>query len=111
MVHRDIKPQNLMVTGRATSRSWTSAWRDSRLPTPRNPSPPPRRAAGSRYGARKPIVDGVTNPNFLLGTPDYLSPEQARNSHEVDSRSDVYSLGCTLYFLLTGRAPTRPPKA
>ena len=47
----------------------------------------------------------MTNPNFLLGTPDYLSPEQARNSHEVDTRSDVYSLGCTLYFLLTGRAP------
>ena len=47
----------------------------------------------------------MTNPNFLLGTPDYLSPEQARNSHEVDPRSDVYSLGCTLYFLLTGRTP------
>jgi hypothetical protein len=41
----------------------------------------------------------------MLGTPDYIAPEQARNSHLSDIRSDLYSLGATLYFLLAGRAP------
>ena len=40
-----------------------------------------------------------------MGTADYLAPEQALNSHEIDGRADVYGLGCTLYYLLTGRPP------
>ncbi len=41
----------------------------------------------------------------VLGTADYLAPEQALNSHKVDHRADLYGLGCTMYFLLTGHAP------
>ena len=101
MIHRDIKPQNLMITRSRHLKIMDFGL--ARFASTEGDEPEP--SGRLPFGASQPVVDGLTNPNLLLGTPDYLSPEQARNSHTVDNRSDIYSLGCTLYFLLTGKAP------
>src|SRR5206468_3158276 len=47
----------------------------------------------------------LSQDGSVLGTPDYMAPEQAKNSRVVDGRADLYSLGCTFYYLLTGQVP------
>src|SRR5439155_6766027 len=47
----------------------------------------------------------LTREGVIVGTPDYIAPEQIRDPHTADARADVYSVGCTLYHLLAGRPP------
>lgn len=87
LVHRDIKPQNLMV-----SRTRQVKILDLGLAT----------LKGGRDGEED---GGLTKEQQFLGTLDYAAPEQWISSHDVDIRADIYSLGCTLYFLLAGQTP------
>lgn len=85
VVHRDIKPSNIIITpqGRAKLVDMGLA----------------------RQFERGGLDDGLTQSGTTLGTFDYISPEQARDPRNVDVRSDLYSLGCTFFHMLTGRPP------
>ncbi|MDR0326770.1 MAG: protein kinase [Planctomycetaceae bacterium] len=85
LVHRDIKPANLMIDYRATVKIL-----DLGL----------GKFAEER---RDDYHSSLTMAGMVIGTVDYISPEQCENSKEADIRSDVYSLGCCLYFLLMGK--------
>jgi len=85
IVHRDLKPSNLMVTLTGDVKVL-----DLGL---------------ARIVGEQLADDELTTIGQLMGTLDFMAPEQVENSHEVDERADIYSLGATLYKLLSGRAP------
>src|SRR5262245_16008733 len=89
VVHRDIKPGNLLLTVAADGTPLVKIF-DFGL----------SRLDGVTYNAAR-----LTHAGKLIGTVDYMAPEQAEDAHTVDTRADIYSLGCTLYFLLTGKTP------
>ncbi|GAB4135499.1 MAG: hypothetical protein Tsb009_01860 [Planctomycetaceae bacterium] len=82
MIHRDIKPDNILVTKKGLVKV-------------------------ADFGLAKAMDEdvSVTQTGTGLGTPLYMAPEQARNAKHVDQRSDIYALGCTLYYFLTGEHP------
>ena len=90
LIHRDIKPSNMLLTNSGKLKILDLGL--ARL-LPESPS----KAALA--------ATALTESGQILGTPDYMSPEQWDDTHEVDHRADLYSLGCTLFFLLCGRAP------
>jgi serine/threonine protein kinase len=105
LVHRDIKPQNLMRT--PTGRIKILDFGLARFARETVPATAPTLAGVQR--SRLVNSDGATQPltecGTVMGTPDYMAPEQAVNASSADIRADIYSLGCTLYHLLSGQVP------
>jgi serine/threonine protein kinase len=89
LVHRDIKPANLLRTADGK----TVKILDMGLARLHYP------------GAEGVKSSTMTQQGVVMGTPDYIAPEQALEAHTVDIRADLYSLGCTFYYLLAGRVP------
>ena len=92
IVHRDIKPDNILIE-RETGRPVVTDFGIARAI---------ERAADD---------SAVTSTGFTLGTPTYMSPEQAGAERDLDGRSDIYSLGCVLYEMLAGAPPFTGPNA
>jgi serine/threonine-protein kinase len=105
LVHRDIKPADLFLVNPPPSAASTSTHRVSDSVIKILDWGLARMRPDARGAANPPGVDLSAEKGALIGTADYIAPEQARNPCLVDMRGDIYSLGCTLYFLLTGRPP------
>ncbi|HVK00249.1 MAG TPA: serine/threonine-protein kinase, partial [Gemmatimonadales bacterium] len=86
VIHRDVKPENILLADQALL---------------------------ADFGIARPLSEEgrITESGITLGTPAYMSPEQASATRELDGRSDIYSLGCVLYEMLAGEAPHSAPSA
>ncbi len=83
VIHRDIKPENILLEeGHAVLTDF-----------------------GIAHALSAASNESVSDTHWILGTPAYMSPEQAYGDHQVDNRSDLYSLGCVLFEMLTGQPP------
>jgi uncharacterized protein (TIGR03067 family) len=91
LVHRDVKPHNLIRAADGTVKVLDFGLAGV--------------AAGETGGRGG---DGLTGAGMLVGTADYIAPEQAADPRAADPRADIYGLGCTLYHLLAGRPPVPP---
>jgi serine/threonine protein kinase len=103
MVHRDLKPSNLMLTPAAgrPDTTWDATVKIVDIGLGRemfDDSMP-----------QSQIETQLTEEGAVLGTPDYLAPEQAKDARSADIRADIYSLGCVLYHALAGRPPFLEP--
>src|SRR5262249_35869832 len=113
VVHRDIKPSNLMITlppsrarelaelASAHPGNWTFPYRECVVKV--------LDMGLARFllqaADHEEYFKTLTQVREFMGTPDFVAPEQVTDSHAVDIRADIYSLGCTFYYLLTRQAP------
>jgi len=103
IVHRDIKPANILIEGLETGDGGLGTVH----PTPHSPLPSPH-AVLTDFGIAKsldPLASGLTVTGVLIGTPDYMAPEQITGGNLVDARADIYALGVLVYRALTGQRP------
>lgn len=106
MVHRDIKPQNLMLISDSPHRPFDTASNQSRLTIKiLDFGLASFTMPDSTDQSEQNTEHSITAMGTFMGTPNYVAPEQAQDARQADIRSDVYSLGATLHFLLYGQSP------
>ena len=97
LVHRDLKPGNVFLTERTGEATWVKVV-DFGI----------SKATFPEHGGSSPSLT-LTEPRTLLGSPEYMSPEQLRDSASVDARSDIWACGIVLFELLSGKVPFEAP--
>jgi hypothetical protein len=106
MVHRDVKPANLMLNEHGIVKvADLGLVKTPELAAAEEAAEKQSAPATGTGTSLSAATASVTMAGMAMGTPAYMAPEQAENAAGVDHRADIYSLGCTLYVLLTGRPP------
>ena len=111
MIHRDVKPDNLMLNNQGIVKVADLGLVKTPSMTRADDAPPDEIEAqhnGSAKNTRTGLASlpaDMTNAQTAMGSPAYMSPEQCRDAATVDHRADIYSLGCSLYMMLTGHTP------
>lgn len=116
LIHRDVKPSNLILSPTSPEHAGGSSGAggaavvkilDLGLARLRSDAATGKETQATEAGDTAEYSAKLTRDGLIVGTIDYMAPEQARDGGIADERSDIYSLGCTFYFLLTGQAPFR----